>query len=235
MNALLNPSSQHKSLIIALSLSLGGIINTSSTFIQYQETLPPSSENSGNLQEITQPNAVFYTGVFLNRNQTFISIPYTFSHNHLVMWLSLSSQEPTSETVRLISHPTLDKLDWPQITQDHLTLYQQKLTYESLTDFINHPPPPEQILMDYHLEKIKPYTSITQNLLKEDFNPDDYQYILTTYLPSRIENGTFYYETTLDATSASVNDLNELVWGLHAPQASVDNSFILGAIHVDYR
>ncbi len=213
-----------------------------------REFYPPqtpivSLEPNPNQQEvtITGPNAFFYTKVFLDRDKTFVSFPFKPPSPPQLIWLFLVMQEGTPHTRLLISHPVISTLEWESITDDFATLYQKVPRYDSIDDFLSNPPTSSQttVLMDPYLSRTNPYQEVPATAIPErddNLNLDGIDYILTTYHAPRIgHDGFHYYETTLNAQLAQLNDSEQLIWQILAPQANQDNPLTIGTIHVDYR
>ncbi len=232
-------------------LLLVGLFAVVLSLVIYQQTRHrrPTSvpqDNATNqttpLQEVIQPNAFFYTKIFLNRNKTFISVPYKFKQQELTLWLSLSTQTGYPQINRLIYHPTLAQLDWDYLRSpgdDGLTLYQKSKRYSNLNDFLANPPKGATILGDDYLLNHPSYQHLQLQPLPDDPKAIDLasvDYILTTFNPQiRHENELQFYETILDATNALVDDKDQLSWLIYAPYATDSASFYIGNIHVDYR
>lgn len=230
------PSKQTVStIILVILLTAAGVIMARKNFkkptVENQtESLVPS-----NLKKVIQPNAFFYTKIFLDRNNTFISIPYKFENDPLIIWLYLQPEIDAEALVRLVSHPQLEDLDWHSITDKHLTLYQRLNNYHSIENFLEDPPASEQIVMDFKFAELEDYSQLTNNLINGDIELVKFNYILTTYVPPRIADQVLYYETIIDASTANINIEDEMIWHIQAPDATEDNPFYLGTIHVDYR
>ena len=208
------------------------------THLATSQPKPETSYETSKLDEVNNANIFFLTKTFLNRNKTFISIPFQFIGKPQILWLYLNTVEGTPRLSRLMYHPILQQLTWGKIQANGIVLYQKNNQYKTFEDFLNNPPPGNQILADPYLTVIPPFDRLKPTAMpsnSSDLDLNKVAYILTTYKPPRTENDVFYFEDTLDATSAQLNDKNDLVWMLSAPEASTENPFRLGGIHVDYR
>jgi hypothetical protein len=225
------------------ALILLSIVAFIGVLVQYKHQEVPPIPNpqtpSTPMQKVIQPNALFYSKVFLNRNKTFISIPYRFDKEPLTLWLSLETQAHTPKIVRLMTHPTLTKISWPYFTDNNFTLYQKQKKYTNLADFIKNPPPQSVIMADPTLKNLPLFKSVKLIDLPDDpqaINLNQVDYILTSYLPKqRSEREVTFYEAIIDATTAAPDSNNSLSWLILAPLATEANPFYLGNIHVDYR
>jgi hypothetical protein len=221
------------------------VLCTISVVKEFYPHRPPAQSTSPEPNQesvvITGPNAFFYTKVFLERDKTFVSFPFKPPSPPQLIWLFLVMQEGTPHTRLLISHPQLNDLEWPSVTNGFVTLYQREKQYETIDDFINNPPASSQtsVLMDPYLTRINPYQEVPATQISERepyLELDNINYILTTYHPPRIGNdGYHYYETTLDAGLAQLNDSEQLIWQILSPATSETNPLTIGTIHVDYR
>jgi hypothetical protein len=219
---------------------LSGIALFGMTREFYANILSPDSLQSAPINDpkkVIQPNAVFYTLVYLSRNKTFITFPYRFDHSPQTLWLTLQAKIGEPAIQRLVMHPLLHKLDWHRFETADLTLYQRKKTYNSINDFLKQLPPAKSLMIDDPVITITGKQFPNNPVLDETTTtiPDSVQYILTSFKPQVEKNDWFYFEATLNAETAQPNIKDELVWQLEAPNASEQNPFYLGEIHIDYR
>lgn len=190
------------------------------------------------LQRITQPNILFRSHIFLDRDQTFVSIPYRYDHDQQLVWLKLDVDPDSPPVQLLLDHPQSRLItSRPQIHQDLVFLYQVSDTYSSFRDFTNNPPSADNLALDPHLANLDWLASINGTPISTDLDLTEFDYVLTTLIPSRYdpEQDLFYYENLIDATNAQVSDTNEITWFLDAPQATSQNPIYIGTINVDYR
>lgn len=188
--------------------------------------------------KIITPTAMFSTAVFLNRNKTFISLPYKLGDPAQTLWLTLQTPESVPPIIRLVSHPVIASLNWPYLEYNGLRLYQKSPQYQSVKDFIQNPPKNKTTLADPHLIKDPIFSAHKLQPLadaKEEVDLNNTDYILTTFTESRKDPHFSYYETTLDATPAFVSSEKKLNWQLAISSVSAENPMYLGDIHVDYR
>ncbi|OGV96431.1 hypothetical protein A2W24_04880 [Microgenomates group bacterium RBG_16_45_19] len=225
---------------LALGLCLGltvlGVVAlylTRLKAIPLSQLVPPPK-----LTKIETPAIFFTSAVFLNRDKTFVSIPYYLADSQQTLWLKLQTPASTPTITRLMVHPTLQSLTWPYLETDGLRLYQKAKGFRSLADFTHNPPTGVTILADPALVSDPRFAEHQLTPLPDDpaqFDLNHVDYILTTYLDSRRDERLSYYETTLDANPAYVSLENMLHWQIAAPLTHSGNPFYLGDIHVDYR
>lgn len=225
--------SAHLAILIFLSISL---------FAAYREFYPLSQpditskqSNQSNLTRVPSKLAIFGTDVFLDRQNTFVTVPFKFENEDYMLWLTLESEEGFAPTLRLMYHPQLANISWPVISTDSLSLFQKSSSYSSIEDFIESPPENADIYADYPLIESEQYDHLGALELTSDINLDEVDFILTTFRPLRTEAGLFHYDTIIDASHGLVNENNHLVWKIQASQASEQNPYHLDKIHVDYR
>lgn len=225
--------------VLPILLAISGIMA-----IRHQTRLitPPASPITTLNQKtkaISQVTSFFYTQVFLDRDQTFVSIPFRFPNesSDQPLWLLLLL-ENNDHLLRLIHHPQIADLTWSSVESNGVILFQRQKNYASLDQFLQNPPAKNTLLLDESLKDQTWFTDLSGTLVNpqnHDITLDQFDYILTYYQPPRTENDWYIFETILDASRAQVNIKEELVWEINAPQATLDSPYLLGTIHVDYR
>jgi hypothetical protein len=225
--------------LLPIILAISGI-----AAIRHQSRLiaPPASPITTvnqKTQSISEATSFFYTQVFLDRDQTFISLPFRFpaESSSQPLWLLLMASD-NNHLVRLIHHPEIATINWPMVESDGIFVYQRQKNYASLDQLIQSPPSKDTLLLDYSLKDLPWFTDlsgVTISPQNSSFNLAQIDYIVTTYHSPRIENEWSMFETTVDASRAQVNDKDELIWEIYAPLATVENPYLVGTIHVDYR
>ncbi len=228
MQSLLIPSV----LLITLS-GLGISAAISQNPLESEQLTTRQSQKQHNLDEKDQNYISFFSKILLERNRTLVSIPFNYEKNTPILFLGFLPVQGYTNNERLISHPQINNLPWSLISQDGISLYQKNKTYDTIQSFLDNPPNPSLIASDPILSYDKPNLTGAQSLFAEiDLN--QIEYIFTTYKPSELDNGVYYYETIFDATNAQLTDHNEISWYIKAPLASQDNTFLLGQINVEY-
>lgn len=210
-------------------------IGIKQNFHLYQAPTPKKYSQNGQWQKITNTKALFYTKIFLERDRTFISIPIKYENQTQTTWLTLQSTTSAGISTYLVAHPVLETLNWPDVSEGPIHLYQQTATYKSLADFINNPPPESELMIDQVTQAQPQFKNLKHQVLTDHFDPNQIKYVLTTYIKSRINDGVTYYENIIDASNARVNKNDNLSWELQVPTAASASPYYLGNIHVDYQ
>lgn len=196
------------------------------TAVAYERTSP--------LKTVEQENIFFFSPTYQARNNTFVSIPFQYEGAPPIIWIGLETQDGTKPILRFMEHPLLANLDWPRVENQTYSLYQRSAEFDSVEAFLKNPPN-ATIYIDPFLYDLNTFPQLNAQSLEVNTDLSQADYILTTYHPLRVENNTRYFETTLDATNARVNDQGELIWYIQAPGVNPENPIQIGEIHVDYR
>ncbi|MFC1653316.1 hypothetical protein ACFL1M_00525 [Patescibacteria group bacterium] len=175
-------------------------------------------------------NFVFFnTEVIGNQDRTQIYIPFSFEKKHIDLWFGYYLEEKQPKEW-LIYHPQLFNLSWDKILENEISLYQKEKKYESVKDFLENPS--GEIYADTYI--IGEYERLDAKPLYTDLNLEEIDYIITTEIPVRFDNGTFYYENIINSTEAVRNSDDQVKWYIRAPSATEDNAFYLGNIDITY-
>lgn len=204
----------------------------------YRPAIPTIQAEDETPSEITltNENAFFNSKIFLDRDATFISIPFKFINKPLYIWLYLQPEDDKLPIARLVYHPNFANLTWPVINNQIYSLYQETPVYSSVDDFLANPPRNAKILADPQLAVKLVERGFDATQIRQDSQPEEYQYVITTFRQPRIENGYYVFESLIDATEARTTTSGKnLSWHLQAAGASPENPLILRTIHVDYR
>jgi hypothetical protein len=195
------------------------------------------SLNSSNFEAITSPATFFYTKIFLDRDRTFISVPLKTQDNPISypIWVYLKNESGFRNTELLAYHPGLIDLNWPKISTENINLFQKEPIYNSFEDFLAGSLDNKVIYADPELALDPRFAPLNPRPIEDQTSFEDADFILTTFQVPRMEGNISFFETIIDATNAFVNDKNELVWQIKGTEASEDNPFYLGEIHIDYR
>jgi hypothetical protein len=204
----------------------------------YQNSVLPSTEERGSNTEswkrITNPNALFFSKIFLDRTNTYVTIPIKFDDGIKVSWISLDSTSSAQPSEFLMTHPQLDGIDWPRLEKGVVNLYQRNQTYASIDAFVANPPPRNKTAVENGIINLDYYQNVPGYPIDDSFDINRVDYILTTYENPVKENDAYYYENIIDASSAVVNSNENLSWRINVPSASSESAFYLGQIHIDY-
>ncbi len=90
-----------------------------------------------------------------------------------------------------LENKILDNLSWPSLRNGGLILFQKSNDYSSLKNFFSHLPYDKKIGLFYYSfpKEIMNKFKIKPVILKDKFNPQDFDYILAAYSPPKNENG----------------------------------------------
>lgn len=192
----------------------------------------PATANS-NFEKIISPSTFFRTKVFLERDHTFISVPIKSLPSYPIYIYLKMQKGQNAEWI--MYHPQLHGLNWKRISDGPLSLYQKQASFESISQFLTHPPQGNVIYADPLFLNNPQFEHLALRPITPDTNFQDADFILTTYSPPRKEGDVSFFETIIDAADAFVNEAGELVWQIKGFEVSDANPFYLGNIHVDYR
>jgi hypothetical protein len=162
--------------LLPIILAISGI-----AAIRYQSRLisPPASPITTLNQQtkaISQVTSFFYTQVFLDRDKTFVSIPFRFPEesSDQPLWLLLLLDDG-DHLLRLIHHPQLANLNWSSVNSNNeVFLYQRQKNYASIDQFLQNPPARNTLLLDAGL-KDQP---LFANLSGSPLNPQNHEITL---------------------------------------------------------
>jgi hypothetical protein len=188
-----------------------------------------------NWKRVTNPRVAFFTKIFLERNKTYIGIPFKYESGIQITWLTLQSSSSATPTEWLVAHPNLNNLTWSSINDGTIYLYQKKKQYNSMADFLKNPPPPNLLVIDESVQQVSTYSGVKGTPLYETFNPNDYDFILTTFIRSEQNGNELYYENIVDASLGYISANDKLTWEISVPSATESAAYSIGEIHVDYR
>lgn len=187
------------------------------------------------LTEYNQYMVQFYTQTLLERDRTEVSFPYALPDKEFTLWLGYT---PTDQDVRsdiLVSHPQLNNLAWDVVEGEGVFLHQRESVYESIEDFLADPPNPDKMVIDSFLKSDYPQF---ESVAISDFeiNSDQVDFIFTSFNHSRLMDGIYYFERTIDASDALLTTDNAIEWYIRVPELIEDQGFYLvGNINVNYR
>lgn len=209
----------------------GAFSNIQADSLQQNSAPNPLNQDVESFREYTQNTVIFYSRVFLRRNKTQVTIPFSFKDNQpQILTFGFSTPEGTKEY--LVYHPQLEGITWSSVTNGELTLYQRSKTYESVEQFIENPPT-EGFVVDpiLHQRYEQLQDSPTTN---SPFEFESTEFILTTYKPSIVQGNAYYYQTVIDASQALLDTQNQIEWFIRAPQVTEENPYYLGNLDINY-
>lgn len=186
------------------------------------------------LSKITQPNALFTSQIFLQRNKTAVVIPIKFERQTQTAWLILDSSESAKPSQWLITHPQLEKINWPSINDADIYLYQRRTVYKSLADFLKRPPQKDKLVMDEVMPLLPKFKNLQGITLTDTTDLSSVDFVLTTYRPATVKDGVIQYANLIDASIGTVGG-SLLNWQVAVPTATIDNPYYIGNIHIDYQ
>ena len=191
-------------------------------------------QSKSSLESKIQNFVYFYSTVFLDRSKTKVTIPYSYDTPQApILFLGFAPDSASTKIEFLFSHPAINQLTWDRKKSGDVSLYQKRPTYASVSEFINDLPEPDVIVVDPTLKD--DYPNLKGLATTEDpIDLDRTEFILTKYLDSFESNGVYYLQDTIDASTATLNDKNQIEWFVRAPQASSEQPYLLGHISVDY-
>lgn len=197
---------------------------------------PPTSQRTQTRASLTQysENIInFATPVLLSRTKTEVIVPFDYDTDPPVLYLTLPLSNGDSYSY-LISHPQLNFLSWDKVTSGQFHLYQRQPVYDSLEDFLADSPPRSEILADAQAQ-VEFSDQLGDTLgLNRPVDLSDRNFIVTNFVPPIFDNDIYFFQYTLDASQASLNKNNNIIWAVRAPDASPDNPFYMGEIKVNY-
>jgi hypothetical protein len=226
-----NPAAIFISLIVLTLLGLTAAFTQASPRTVTPQT-NPRNQSPADFNEHTENLVNFASQVFLSQAKTQITVPFQYPEQPPVLYLVYPTNVGTALAF-LISHPQLNSLDWPSTRSGAFTLYQRQPTYSTLEDFLANPPDLDRVLADAQAQHDFPELQDTTGL-NHPVNLDDYDFIVTNFTLPEYDNGAYYSTLVIDASNAQVNDQNQIIWAIRAPDASEANPYRLGNIHVDY-
>jgi hypothetical protein len=130
----------------------------------------------------------------------------------------------------LIFHPQISFLDWSQIREGSLTLFQKTAKYTSIADFLENPS--GRIVADNGL--VAEYPKLKAKVLENELDKETTDYVLTTHIPLKAVGNTFYYENVINTDDALLDESSQITWALRAPKADPEHIFFLGNIDITY-
>lgn len=230
-------TNNHLSLILIIGVTVVAIFGIFKTNL-YQ--FSPQNKDKTDLPDatewkrITSVQSLFFTPIYLDRSKTDITIPIKFDDATKISWLTLTSTESGQPSTFLMTHPLLEKIDWPFVKNGHVYLYQRQKDYASIDAFIANPPPRNKVAIDSDLMQFESYKKIPGYPLDEAFDPNYVDYVLTTYARPQKQGDAYIYRNTIDASSGVINENNNLTWQITVPGISSQSAYYLGNIQVEY-
>jgi len=233
---------KNKSETVALSLPIGwllaGLVVIAAASIWYHSSLskppaPPAQQATSQWQKISDRQALFASEIFMERDKTFVYIPFKFEGIPQELWLNFDSSTSAQPLDYLIAHPLLLGLTWPRVDKGAVRLYQKTPTYSSIDQFLKNPPDASKILVDRGVANTQGYSNLNATILSDQKSLEGFEYILTSFVPLIAKGDTFEYENSLDASQANVHN-NAIQWMLFAPNNTKENPYSIGNIHIDY-
>lgn len=176
-------------------------------------------------QQIVQ----FFTKIIGSQKKTKVYIPFSFEKNTFPLLLGYTTKNHSMNEF-LLFHPQISFLDWPQIKENDLTLFQKTTTYKSIADFLKNPS--GKIVIDNGL--LAEYSTLKATPLENEINLETTDYILTRHIPLKAVGNTFYYENIINTEDALLDDSNQITWVVRAPKADSEHVFFLGNIDITY-
>ena len=109
-----------------------------------------------------------------------------------------------------LQNKIIDKLTWSCERYDQILFCQKQKNFPSLADFLSKPPPSRVLTYHYDLEKA--------DKLGADTKTDDYDYLLSSYVPpTDLGNNWFEREVEFNWSDFEVH-INEISFLLSAPE-----------------
>lgn len=179
-------------------------------------------------------STLFYTKVILNRQLAQVTLPFKLPNPDQIIYLAFVTDDEYRRDEYMVYHPQLQNLSWQYIeSSDQLRLYQKTPTYQTIDDFLQNPPPANQVAADLLLTTKYPQLNQSTTLGKLiDLNTTDY--ILTRHKPPLKQSDTYLYQNTINTQQARLNTHNEIQWIVKTPLATAENPYLLGNIHVEF-
>jgi|GEM_PF-6353930 len=188
-------------------------------------------------QVIDKEYADFQVNSQANRATTEVKFEYKADLTKQVAQLGLRVGS-TLQYVALVTHPLLVNLNWPRysITEPNETMYQRTQTYDTSASLKANLPPASQLAVDTEIANSWGLQASQYQPLETLTSLDGINYIVTTYTPQSTDGDWHFYDQTFDATSAFVDQNNQIDWRLYLPNVATDSQpFRMTTVHVDYK
>ena len=229
-------SSVYGNVILALFLTVVAVVAS------ITQAAPPSlTKTTGgpvvtNIEdlEVQKDNYIlFYSAVFLEKDKTRISFPFSVSDPSPTIFLGFTPKNDEERFEVLVNHPQLENLTWDKLEDEQLFLYQKRDQYTSVEQFLNTPPELGSISIDSALQSRYPQFS-EASITDFSINMDKVDFILTTYSHHPKTNDVVHFETIIDASKAFINEANSIEWYLRSPDISNEVGYRRGHIQINY-
>ena len=179
----------------------------------------------------------FFSKTILNRNKTQLTIPHGYSQPAPILLAGFTPINPKERIDILFSHPQLNNLDWSYISNNQsinqLHLYQRQQTYKTFDEFINNPPTPNKLAIDQFLVSEYPLFK-TSTITTQPLDIESLDFILTTYTHPTPVSDHLVSKSTIDVSSARINDNDEIEWYIKQIQSENRTTYYLGNIDIEY-
>lgn len=209
------------------------------SFVSFTQAAPesiqvaePVRQRREELTEYLENFVIFNTKAFLDRDRTQVSFPFAFNGEPTHLWLGFEPEDVSQRTNILVSHPQLINLTWPVVENESLSLFQREPTYASVEEFLAEPPALDEVRIDSFLKWKYPQFEDAQ-VTDFDIDMDKTNYILTTYRHWDSDQGVYYFDQIVDASTAKIID-DQIQWHVRAPSLSEGQSYLSGHVQVNY-
>jgi hypothetical protein len=227
---------QYPLIALALMLGLGVLAARTQASPTIKEPPPELKEKQtiGSLTEYFQNFVYFYSQVYGSRQKTRVVVPFNMDTHPQFLWVGYQKVNKSGVAVYLVFHPQLKDLKWNKTSSGYINLYQRTKTYADIDSFVKKPPALTKIAVDPNLKLIYQNLNDAIDIDNENFDINQVDYLLTTFVNSPTQDNITYYENIIDASDAQLNDNREIEWFIRAPKAGKDNPILLGTIHIGY-
>lgn len=210
-------------------VGLIAILVVISMLIQSNKTNSPTSNVSVRMNKHNQQVVQFFTKVIGSQKKTKVYIPFSFEKNPFTLILGYQTKDQTMNEF-LIYHPEISVLDWPNMQENGLTLFQKVVKYQSIADFLENPS--GKIITEENLKRSFP--QLNAQPLEDQNDLSTVDYILSTQVPLKAVGNTYYYDNLLNTEDALLDESGQITWVIRAPKADEDHVFFLGNIDITY-
>jgi hypothetical protein len=168
--------------------------------------------NEYDIITIPVPEFTFHSTVPETSRQVLLTFRYRCHPNCQQIWIELQTQPATTPQKYLVRHPVLDEVPWFSIFDRGLFLYQRRVNYASLADFLNQLPS-QRVATEYNLMQQYSINNGNQVLLTDIAQLGDIDYVLTTYdRPKYITNDWAEYSRAIPVNSTQRDEQGRLTW-----------------------
>ena len=196
------------------------------------QSSPRTPLQSAKMNEHIQQNVQFFTEVKGAKDSVKVYFAFSFKDKSFPLTLGYQDGNTKDMNTFLVFHPEISLLTWPTIRSNGITFMQKTAKFASIEDFLQKPE--GRVLIDRYI--FTKYRGIKGTLIDslDNLKASDYDYILTSHAPLKVANNTYYYENSIDASDASIDEYNQITWLIRAPDADDQHVFYLSNIDVEF-